>query len=43
MLAPKYDQPQTAETLREWFLEVGLQGFEIFRQGVLVGRGYLPE
>ena len=43
MLAPKYDQPQTAETLREWFLEMGLQGFEIFRQGVLVGRGYLPE
>lgn len=40
MLAPKYDQPQTAETLREWFLEMGLQGFEIFRQGVLVGRGY---
>jgi SAM-dependent methyltransferase len=42
MLAPKYDQPQTAESLKEWFQAMGLQGFDIFRHGVLVGRGCLP-
>ena len=39
MLAPAYDQPQSAETLRGWFQAAGLQDVEIFRSGFLVGRG----
>lgn len=39
MLAPAYDQPQTAETLRAWFDEAKLVQVEVFRSGHLVGRG----
>ncbi len=39
MLGPKYDQPQTATTLRNWFLEAGLTDVEVVRKGHLVGNG----
>jgi hypothetical protein len=39
MLAPAYDQPKSAETLRHWFAHAGLTQIEIFRSGGLVGRG----
>lgn len=39
MLAPAYDQPQTAETLRAWFEEARLVHVEVFRSGHVVGRG----
>jgi uncharacterized protein YbaR (Trm112 family)/precorrin-6B methylase 2 len=39
MLAPAYDQPQSAATLLSWFKEAGLSNVEIFRHGVLIGRG----
>ena len=38
-LAPRYDQPQTPGTLRRCLDEAGLVDVEVFRQGVLVGRG----
>jgi SAM-dependent methyltransferase len=39
MLAPAYDQPQSFGTLAHWFDFAGLQNIEIFRAGVLIGRG----
>ena len=39
MLAPRYDQPQSAQTLTEWFINTGFKHIDIFRAGVLVGRG----
>ena len=39
MIAPRYDQPQTAKTLRVWFDEVGFERAEVFRDGHLIGRG----
>jgi SAM-dependent methyltransferase len=39
MLGPRYDQPQSAETLRAWFQDAGLVGVEVERVGFLVGRG----
>ena len=39
MLAPRYDQPQSAQKLTEWFVNTGLKRIDIFRAGVLVGRG----
>jgi len=39
MLAPAYDQSQTAETLLEWMRQEGLDQTEVFRDGVIVGRG----
>ncbi|MBX3732636.1 MAG: methyltransferase domain-containing protein [Verrucomicrobiae bacterium] len=43
MLAPAYDDPQTPETIRSWFLEAGLQDVELAdgSNGV-VGRGRKP-
>lgn len=41
MLAPTYDQPQTAATLSGWMGGAGLIDVEVFRSGVLVGRGRL--
>lgn len=38
-LAPAYDQPQTAVTLRQWFSDAGLVDIEIEKAGHLVGRG----
>lgn len=43
--SPRYDQPQTTETLREWFNEAGLNAIEIFKDsgvGTYVGRGTKP-
>jgi len=42
MLAPKHDHPQSVKTLRSWFAEAGLQAIEVFRLGVVVGRGIKP-
>ncbi len=42
MLAPAFDQPQRAETLLEWMREAGLDHIEVFRDGLLVGRGLAP-
>jgi SAM-dependent methyltransferase len=39
MLAPAYDQPQTADTLRSWFQVLDFKEVEIFRAGHLIGRG----
>lgn len=39
MLAPTYDQPQTAKTVRDWFQTSGFTEVEVFRAGHLVGRG----
>jgi SAM-dependent methyltransferase len=39
MLAPAYDQPQTAVTVRQWFAEAGMYDVEVFRKGHLIGRG----
>jgi SAM-dependent methyltransferase len=39
MLAPAHDHPQTAATLKRWFLENGLEEVEVFRRGFFVGRG----
>ena len=38
MLAPAYDQPQSAETLASWLRDSGLAEIEVFRSGFLVGR-----
>jgi SAM-dependent methyltransferase len=39
MLSPVHDHPQTVETLQGWFQEAQLHDVEIFRQGLVVGRG----
>ena len=39
MLAPAYDQPQNANTLRSWFQKLGFQEVEVFKSGHLIGRG----
>jgi 2-polyprenyl-3-methyl-5-hydroxy-6-metoxy-1,4-benzoquinol methylase len=39
MLAPTYDQPQTAATVRRWLKEAGLCDIEVLKAGHLVGRG----
>jgi hypothetical protein len=39
MLAPLHDHPQTVETLRTWFEEAQLAESEVFRRGLVVGRG----
>jgi SAM-dependent methyltransferase len=38
-LAPEYDQPQTAATVREWLVQAGLSNAEVLKAGHLVGRG----
>lgn len=42
MLAPAYDQPQTAATLREWFEAASLDEIDVGRRGLVVGRGTRP-
>lgn len=42
MLSPKYDQPQSASTLRQWFEEAGLKDVSVERLGFIVGRGRRP-
>ncbi len=39
MLAPAHDHPQTVGTLKAWFEEAGLADAEVFRRGLVVGRG----
>jgi SAM-dependent methyltransferase len=39
MLAPEYDNPQTAKTIRRWCSASGLVDIEVFHEGHLVGRG----
>jgi SAM-dependent methyltransferase len=43
MLAPSYDQPQSAPTLRRWLTDCGLVDISVERPGFLVGRGRKPE
>jgi len=40
MLAPEYDNPQTVNTISQWFEKAGFTNIEIFHEGHLVGRGY---
>jgi hypothetical protein len=42
MLAPAYDHPQSVPTLSSWFHEAGLADVEVFRQGLVIGRGRFP-
>jgi SAM-dependent methyltransferase len=39
MLSPRYDQPQSASTLRRWLEEAGLKDVSVERIGFIVGRG----
>jgi len=39
MLAPEYDNPQTAATVRRWLHSAGLSNVEVFHGAHLVGRG----
>ena len=39
MLAPEYDNPQSAGTVRSWFQLNGFADIEVFHEGHLVGRG----
>jgi SAM-dependent methyltransferase len=39
MLAPAHDHPQTAATLEAWFREAQLAHIEVFRRGLVIGRG----
>jgi uncharacterized protein YbaR (Trm112 family) len=39
MLAPAHDHPQTADTLRSWFEAAQLDAIDVFRRGLVVGRG----
>ena len=41
-LSPRYDQPQTAETVRAWLNEAGLVNVDVFRSDHLTGRGRKP-
>jgi hypothetical protein len=40
MLAPEYDNPQTINTIQNWFEKAEFINIEIFHEGHLVGRGY---
>jgi uncharacterized protein YbaR (Trm112 family)/2-polyprenyl-3-methyl-5-hydroxy-6-metoxy-1,4-benzoquinol methylase len=39
MLGPKYDQPQSAETVDRWFRDAGLREVKVFRKGHLCAHG----
>jgi SAM-dependent methyltransferase len=39
MLASRYDQPQSPERLESWFRRAGFESIEVFRDGLIVGRG----
>jgi SAM-dependent methyltransferase len=41
-LSPRYDQPQTAATIRSWMSAAGLEEIEVLRAGHLVGRARSP-
>ena len=42
MLAPTYDNPQTADTVRQWFEKAGLANIEVLHAAHLVARGRKP-
>jgi uncharacterized protein YbaR (Trm112 family) len=42
MLAPAHDHPQTVKTVTRWFEESRLAEAEVFRDGLVVGRGRQP-
>lgn len=42
MLAPTYDKPQTARTVREWFEAAGFRDIEVLHAAHLVARGRKP-
>lgn len=42
MLAPVYDNPQTADTVGKWFREAGFEDVEVLHAGHLVARGRKP-
>ncbi len=42
MFAPKFDNPQTAETVQRWLQQAGLEKIEVLKAGHLVGRGQKP-
>jgi len=39
MLSARYDYPQTVETIRKWFSEAGFDNIEVFKDGLVIGRG----
>lgn len=39
MLAPRYDQPQTSVTLESWFRQARYDDIEVYRDGLVIGRG----
>ena len=41
-LAPEYDNPQTAATVRRWLQQAGLEKFEVLKTVHLTGRGQMP-
>ena len=41
-LSPEFDNPQTPETVRDWFECAGLEAIEVFKAGLLIGRGTAP-
>jgi SAM-dependent methyltransferase len=44
MLSPRYDQPQTRETVQRWFDEAGMEEIEVhFGYNGIEGRGKKPE
>jgi SAM-dependent methyltransferase len=42
MFAPKFDNPQTAETVQRWLQQAGLEKIEVLKAGHLAGRGQKP-
>jgi hypothetical protein len=38
-LAPEYDNPQTAQSVRRWLEEAGLLDIDVLKAGHLTGRG----
>ena len=42
MLSPRYDNPQTARTVRRWFERAGFVDVAVFHEGHLVARGRKP-
>lgn len=43
MFSPAYDQPQTPATLERWFRRATFEHIEVFRDGLVIGRGRRPE
>jgi hypothetical protein len=42
MLSPAHDPPQSVETLRGWFEAAGFEQIDVYRAGLVVGRGRRP-